>query len=103
MSCVFPVFRQNSLCFDNISKFPVFSLEGIFFCHFPSFPCAVGTLYMAVLHECHLNQTQVSKCYLMCYLNVPIGIGSGYMLGRLVFLFIIYLDYLIQNVFFVIS
>ena len=34
-----------SLCFDKISKFPVFSLTGIFVGHFPCFPCAVGTLY----------------------------------------------------------
>ena len=32
---------QNSLCFDKISKFPVFSLTGNFLGHFP---CAVGTL-----------------------------------------------------------
>ena len=38
------MFRQNSLCFDKISKFPVFSLR-IFFGHFPCFPCTVGTLY----------------------------------------------------------
>ena len=37
----FPVFRQNSLCFDKISEFPVFSLIGNFF---GNFPCAVGTL-----------------------------------------------------------
>ena len=36
----FPVLSKfpNSLCFDKISKFPVFSLSGIFFCHFPVFP-----------------------------------------------------------------
>ena len=37
----FPVFRQNfvfSLCFDKISKFPVFSLTGIFFWPFSVFP-----------------------------------------------------------------
>ena len=37
----FPLF---SLCFGKISKFHVFSLTGIFFGHFPCFPCAVGTL-----------------------------------------------------------
>ena len=37
--------RQNSLCFDKISKFSVFSLTGNFLGHFPCFPCAVGTLY----------------------------------------------------------
>ena len=36
--------KPNSLCFGKISKFPVFSLIGIFFGHFPCFPCAVGTL-----------------------------------------------------------
>ena len=30
--------KQNSLCFGKISKFPVFSMTGIYF------PCAVGTL-----------------------------------------------------------
>ena len=39
----FPVFRQNSLCFDKISKFPVFSLTENIFGYFPCFPCAVGT------------------------------------------------------------
>ena len=46
----FPVF---SLCLDKIpcvltkfSKFPVFGLTGIFCCcHFPCFPCALGTLH----------------------------------------------------------
>ena len=33
-----------SLCFGKIAQFPVFSLTGIFFGHFPGFPCAVGTL-----------------------------------------------------------
>ena len=37
----YPLF---SLCFGKISKFPVFSMTGIFFGYFPCFPCAVGTL-----------------------------------------------------------
>ena len=37
--------KTNSLCFGKISKFPVFSLRGNFFGHFPCFPCAVGTLH----------------------------------------------------------
>ena len=32
------------LCFSNIFKFPVFSLSGITFHHFPCFACGVGTL-----------------------------------------------------------
>ena len=37
--------KPNSLCFGKFSKFPVFSLTWNLFCHFPCFPCAVGTLY----------------------------------------------------------
>ena len=37
-------FPWFSLCFGKNSKFHVFPLTGIFFCHFPCFPCAVGTL-----------------------------------------------------------
>ena len=36
-----------SLCFEKKSRFPVFSLTGIFFGHFPCFSCAVGTLGIA--------------------------------------------------------
>ena len=32
------------MCFGKISKFLVFSLTRNFWDHFPSFPCAVGTL-----------------------------------------------------------
>ena len=38
-----------SLCLGKISKFPVFSLTGNFFDHFPCFPCAVGTLQITHL------------------------------------------------------
>ena len=35
--------------FGKISKFPVFSMTGIPFCHFPCFPCVVGTLLLVPL------------------------------------------------------
>ena len=41
--CVLTKFLVFSLYFDKISKFPVFSLTGIFLGQFPCFPCAVGT------------------------------------------------------------
>ena len=41
---IYNLSKQNSLCFGKISKFPVFSLTGNCFGHFPCFPCAVGTL-----------------------------------------------------------
>ena len=44
---VYNLSKPNSLCFGKISKFPVFSLTGIFLGHFPCFPCAVGTLLYA--------------------------------------------------------
>ena len=34
-----------SLCFGKIAKFPVFSLTGNLFGHFPCFPSVVGTLF----------------------------------------------------------
>ena len=41
---IYNLSKPNSLCFGKKSKFPVFSLTGNFFGHFPFFPCAVGTL-----------------------------------------------------------
>ena len=38
------MFQQSTLCFGKISIVFVFSLTENSFCHFPYFPCAVGTL-----------------------------------------------------------
>ena len=38
------------MCFGKIDKFPVFSLTD-FFCHFPFFGCAVGTLSITFCQE----------------------------------------------------
>ena len=37
--------KPNSLCFGKISKFPVFSLTGIFFGHFTCFPARLAPCY----------------------------------------------------------
>ena len=41
---IYNLSNPNCLCFGKISSFPVFSLTGNLFGHFPCFPCAVGTL-----------------------------------------------------------
>ena len=33
------------------TKFPVYFLTGIFFCHFPCFPCAVGTMLVTKFND----------------------------------------------------
>ena len=55
---VFPVFRQHSPCFHNISKFPVFSMREFFLAIFSCFPCAVGTLSYAKLSNKKLETFQ---------------------------------------------
>ena len=52
-------FLVFSLCFGKISKFPVFSLTGIFFCHFPCFPCGVGTLNGLCSQRKHISSSKL--------------------------------------------
>ena len=54
------IFRINHLahkipCFGKISRIPVFSQTGNFCCHFPCFPCAVGTLPWHNIYYCSLS------------------------------------------------
>ena len=61
----FPVF---SLILNKIFKFPDFSLQGIFFSHFPCFPCfslSVGTLQYA--------QIIITVAFLTCQLLVVLA------------------------------
>ena len=70
----FPVFWQNSvffMCFGKISKLPVFpdTVTVIFFCHFPCFPCAVGTLNCMAAHRPAPNnkkQRSIQKPQTIC-------------------------------------
>ena len=52
--------KPNSQCFGKISKFPVFSLTGIFFGFIFRFLCAVGTLIIMIASNLSDNKKQLT-------------------------------------------